>query len=318
VTTTDDQTALDSQVERYKQKYGAKAIEAAQRLTPSDFPHLIAWRDRLDQHYTKTWLNFTYGGMFQRGILDDRTRLLVMVGECTVMGELRQLEHHIQSALANGATPREVLEVILQATIYAGYMKVESAAEVFTRVVEKLGRLDEIAETQLPLEGTRAGRTIEQERPTWRVPDEDFPEREAYFAKYGWEGISAGIRTQPTHHVQSIRWQNQMDQHFLKLWLDYIYAEMYTRGILDDKTRVLCMVGECVVLGEIEQAENHMRCAMLFGASPREVFEVLLQTTIYAGMPKCLKVARLLTSILEKDERLSEITDTQLPLPGME
>ena len=35
---------------------------------------------------------------------------------------------------------------------------------------------------------------------------------------------------------------------FAKLWLDYIYSGMYTRGILDDKTRVLCVVGELFVM----------------------------------------------------------------------
>lgn len=316
MTDTAQRPSTEQQVERFRQKYGARAVEAAQKLMPSDFPALIAWRDELDQHYTKVWLDFTYGSMFVRGVLDQRTRFLVLIGQCTVMGHLRQLEQHLRGALANGVTPREALEAILQATIYAGYPPVEAAAEVFRRVAVDLGRLGEVTESQLPLEGRRAERSLERERPTWGVPDEEFPRREELLAKYGWEGLSAGLRLQPTHHVQTVEQLDQVDQHFLKLWLDFIYAEMYTRQVLDDKTRVLVMVGECAVLGEVEQAENHMRCAMLFGATPREVLEVLLQSTIFAGMPRCLRVARLLVRILDEQGRLSELTETQLPLPS--
>jgi alkylhydroperoxidase/carboxymuconolactone decarboxylase family protein YurZ len=89
---------------------------------------------------------------------------------------------------------------------------------------------------------------------------------------------------------------------------------MYLRGILDDKTRVLCVVGELFVMGEFHQAENHIRGALMHGASPREVLEVILQSTIYAGMPRFVRFVAILENILEKQGRLAELTDTQLPV----
>ena len=133
--------------------------------------------------------------------------------------------------------------------------------------------------------------------------------------KYGWEGISTGLRVQPTHHAQWVERLDRLDPHFLKLWLDFCYG-MYARRVLDDRTRVLVMVGECTVMGEFAQAENHMRCALLLGATPREVLEVLLQSTIYAGMPSPLHGVVLFERILEEQGRISEITETQLPLPS--
>ena len=108
---------------------------------------------------------------------------------------------------------------------------------------------------------------------------------------------------------------DRIDQHFLKLWLDFIYAGMYVRGVLDDKTRMLCVVGVCVVLDEMIQGENHQRAALTFGATPREVLEVVLQSTIYAGMPRCLRAAGILERILEEQGRIAELTETQLSLP---
>jgi len=302
-------------IDQLRTKYGATGIDNAARLNPHDFPDLMEWRDAMDQHYARLWLNFTYGGLFTRGILDERTRLLVVIGQCVAMDEMEHLESHIRSALAHGATPREVLEVILQVTVYLGSPKVIRAARVFRQVITELGRMNEITETQLPLDGRNRERSLERERPTWRVPDERFPQREEMMRKYGWQGISAGLRLQPTHHAQTVVRLDRIDQHFLKLWLDFIYAGMYVRGVLDDKTRILCVVGVCVVLDEMTQGENHLRAALTFGATPREVLEVVLQSTVYAGMPRCLRAAGILERILEEQGRTAELTETQLPLP---
>ena len=51
----------------------------------------------------------------------------------------------------------------------------------------------------------------------------------------------------------------------------YIYGGMYSRLIVDDKTRLLCMVGNCAAIGEAVQGKAHMKGAMRNGATPREV-----------------------------------------------
>lgn len=297
---------------RLKQKYGAKAIDSLARVHPDYIADHVDWCDGLDQHFTKLWLDFAYGGMAERGILDERTRCLVLVGQFLVMDEMAQFPLHIRNALRH-APPREVLEVILQAVVYLGYPKIIRAARVFTTVLKKLGRMSEITQTQLPMEG-RAGRSLEAERKTWGVTEADFPRREELLRKFGWEGLSTGLRLQPSHHHRTVEQLERVDQHFLKLWLDFIYAGMYTRGILDDRTRILCVIGELFVMGEFVQAENHIRNALTHGASPREVLEVILQSTIYTGMPRFVRVVALLQRILEEEGRLGELTDTQLPL----
>ena len=302
-------------IERLRAKYGAKAIDNGLRLHGQGFPELIEWADELDQGYAKLLLDFTYGGMHGRGVLDERTRCLVVVGQMVAMDEMEELPRHIHGALNCGATPREVLEVILQTTVYLGYSKARRAAKVFRRLLSALGRLHEITATQGPVDGGRSARSLERERATWKIPAGQAARVEQLLVKYSWQSLSPGLRLQPTHHVQSVERMDRVDQHFNKLWLDYIYAGMYSRGILDDRTRILCVVGELFVLGEFHQAENHIRNALAQGATPREVLEVILQSTIYAGMPRFIRFVAILESILEKEGRLSEITDTQLPLP---
>ena len=71
-----------------KQKYGAKAIDGLARVHPDHVAAHVEWCDPLDQHFTKLWLDFTYGGMTGRGILDERTRCLVLVGQFLVMEDI--------------------------------------------------------------------------------------------------------------------------------------------------------------------------------------------------------------------------------------
>ena len=254
----------DKRIGQLKQTYGAKAVDSAARLHPQDFPEVMEWAEEIDPHYAKLLSDFTYGGLFERGILDDRTRSLVVIGQFVAMDEMEELPIHIRSALTHGATPREALEVILQVGVYAGYPRVKRATRVFKRVLTELGRMDEITKTQLPLDGGKSKRSLEQERRTWKMPDS--PRREELLKKYSWQSFSPGLRLQPHHHPNSVDRLDRIDQHFNKLWLDFIYAGMYSRGILDDKTRVLCVVGELFVMGELHQAENHIRAALMLGA----------------------------------------------------
>ena len=276
------------------------------------------WRMRsgneLDPHFTKIWLEFVYGGMTGRGVLDERTRQLILVGQFLVMNDEAQFAIHIRNALDH-ASAREVLEVILQATVYLGYPKIMPAVKTFKGVVKRLGRLKEITGSQLP-QSASAKRSLAAERANWNLTAKDFPRCEELMQRFGWEGISTGLRLQPSHHHKTVEQLERVDPHFLKLWLDWIYAGMYVRGILDDKTRILCVIGELMVMGEFIQAENHIRNALTHGASPREVLEVVLQSTVYIGMPRFVRVVALLERIFKELGVFEGITRTMLPLPG--
>ncbi len=305
----------DDHISSLRKKYGTRSIDNAARLHPRDFAETMSWRDEMDPQYTKLLLDFTYGGLMTRGVLTERTRLLVIIAQCAAMAEMEYLESSMRAALNEKVSPREVLEILLQTTVYVGMPKINRAARLFHRIITELGRMDELIKTQPPIEGRNAERSLEAERSTWSATDERFPAREAMLEKYGWHGISAGLRLQPTHHPEAIIRMNRTDQNFLKYWLDFIYGGMYVRGVLDDKTRILCVVGICTALDEMVQGENHVRAALALGATPREVQEVAVQSTQYWGMPRSLRTMAILERVLREQGRMAELTDTQLPMP---
>jgi 4-carboxymuconolactone decarboxylase len=300
----------EERIARLKRKYDAAAIDNGMRLRPDDFLDEVEWRDRIDQHYTRAWLEFTYGGLFTRKGLDDRTRLLVAIAQFLALGELEEFQNQIPGALSVGATPREVLEVVLQSTVYIGYVRASHGARICVQVLERLGRLDEITQTQLPLDGRMPERSLAEERTRWPAAKsaEETAWRERMVEKYGWSGVSTRIRTQNHQSNEAIDTYDRVDPHYLKLWYDFIYGELYPRGIIDDRTRLLMMVGICLALDEPVQLANHIRGAMLLGATPREVLEVIVQSTAYVGMPATVQTVRVLDRIAKEEGRAGELT----------
>ncbi|MGE0100421.1 MAG: carboxymuconolactone decarboxylase family protein [Hydrogenophaga sp.] len=69
-----------------------------------------------------------WGDVWQRPGLDLKTRSLITVAMLTALGKQHELRGHVRGALNNGATPEEIQEVLLHASIYCG---VPSAVEAF-------------------------------------------------------------------------------------------------------------------------------------------------------------------------------------------
>ena len=288
-------------------KYGAAAFDAGLRLQPHTFEARVAQRDSLDQHFTKLWLDFAIAGMGSRKVLDTRTFMLVLIGQYTMAKSHAALEDTVRAAVAARVAPREILEIILQCVVYGGYTTVRPAIEVFHRIARELGLLNELQASQLPLDGNDRKRSYEEEKKTWHPDDLADPRCAGLMERHGWLAVGRGLTLRPRHHLNVLAWLDTMDPEFADLWVKFCYQGMYSRGIVDDKTRLLCMIGDCLAVGEGTQAKGHMRGALRNGASPREVMEVILQTCVNFGMPPMLHALEMFVQIMAEDGRMAEI-----------
>ena len=67
-------------------------------------------------------IEFPFGDIYQRNQLDLKSREIATVAALTALGHCApQLKVHINGALNVGCKPEEVVEVILQMAIYAGF-----------------------------------------------------------------------------------------------------------------------------------------------------------------------------------------------------
>jgi 4-carboxymuconolactone decarboxylase len=82
-------------------------------------------------------VEFPFADIYSRPGLDLKTREMLTVAVLTVLGYPQaELKEHIQGALKVGCTREEILEIILQMTVYAGFPAaleaVKTAASIFT------------------------------------------------------------------------------------------------------------------------------------------------------------------------------------------
>lgn len=102
---------------------GRKVIESLKRISPE----LGDWI-----------VDFSYGDVFSRPGVSLHTRELATVAALTALGNAQpQLKVHIEGALNVGCTPEEIVEIIIQMAVYAGFPSalngIAAAREVFDR-----------------------------------------------------------------------------------------------------------------------------------------------------------------------------------------
>lgn len=88
-------------------KAGENVIESLRDIAP-DFAKLL--------------IEFPFGDIYSRSGLDLKSRELAVVAALTALGNARpQLIVHIHGALNVGCSKQEIIEVIMQMAVYAGF-----------------------------------------------------------------------------------------------------------------------------------------------------------------------------------------------------
>ncbi len=292
---------------KFGAKYGAESYSAGIKLQGNGFLKRLAQRDAIDQHFTRAWLDYQIKGLGQRPALDTRTRLLVLIGQYTMAKSQKHLDETVRAALAAKVDVRDIAEIILQCIVYGGHVTVDPAIDTFHKIAKQLKLLPKLKKTQLPLDGTDRKRNRAAEEIKWHKDDVADKRLQPLIEKHGWQGLSTGLIMRPHHHLNILNWIDVMDSEFAGLWENFCYHDMYTRHMIDNKTRLLCMVGDCLAVGESTNARGHMRGAMRQGASPREVMEVIFMTSANFGMPPAWHALENFLEIMAEDGRLAEI-----------
>jgi alkylhydroperoxidase/carboxymuconolactone decarboxylase family protein YurZ len=289
-----------SPVERQGAEEEAAALAVLERFQPG-IRERYARRAALDPAFAYTWLRYG-ASLLGRDVLDARTRLLVMTGQFTMSRRHDRLRETVVAAIREDLDLLEVKEVILQCAIYGGESIVDPALEIFADEVERVGRLDEVAERGLRVDQMSDRRDLTAERSQWHPEDAADPRADELAAKYGLPGISMALVLRPRHTLDTCEFLSSLDEDFTRAFYNFSYANMYGRLVLDHRTRLLCMVGNTLAIGELVQTQHHIRTALRQGAKPREVLEVLLQSVFVVGHPNIVPLRfRDLTRILAEE-----------------
>jgi 4-carboxymuconolactone decarboxylase len=84
-------------------------------------------------------MEFAYGDIYSRPGLDPKTRQVAIIAALTAMGNApSQLGNHIKSGLNTGMSREDVIEVIIQMVVYAGFPAALNAAVVAQEVFDEV------------------------------------------------------------------------------------------------------------------------------------------------------------------------------------
>ena len=92
--------------------------------------------------FTEMTIEWSFGEVASRTQIDLKTRELVIIASCVTLGHVEpQLRAHIDGALQVGCRREEIIEVILQMSIYAGMALASNAFRTAKSVFTELDNL---------------------------------------------------------------------------------------------------------------------------------------------------------------------------------
>ena len=207
-------------------------------------------------------IEFAYGDVLARPGLDLKARQLCTVASLTALGNAPgQLQYHINGALNVGWSQAEVVEVIILATVYAGF---PAALNGITAAREVFGRL--------------GGPTT----PT--TPESGEHEEERYR-----RGLRAIERVSGGAGAAVVESLNDVAPDLGRFIVEFSYGDVIARPGLNDKIKELATVALLTALGTAQpQLKVHINAALNVGNSRSEVVEAIQQMAVYAGFPAAL------------------------------
>jgi 4-carboxymuconolactone decarboxylase len=210
---------------------------------------------------------FIFGEVFNAGNLDDRTRELITITTLTVNQTLPQLKAHTSAALNVGVKPIEIRESIYQLAPFIGYPKVLNAIDTINSVFTSRG-------IKLPLENTG---TVKEEKRLEIGKEKQVP-------LYG-DGMKKAMKDLP----------GGFDTIIPDMLTTSLFADFYTRGGLDIKTRELLIFCALATLGGTErQMASHAVGNLKVGNTKETLVAAMVQCYPYIGFPRISNAINIL------------------------
>jgi 4-carboxymuconolactone decarboxylase len=249
---------IKAQVDNQSKAPGMNRIEKAEKKYKELFGQDIQ-ASKTDPELMIILQRFIFGEVFSIGNLNDTTRELITITTLTVNQTLPQLKSHTVAALNIGVTPIAIRESIYQLAPFIGFPKVLNALDTVNSVFISRG-------IGLPLENTG---TVKEDERLQRGTEKQVP-------LYG-SGMKGAMKDLP----------GGFDTIIPDMLTTSLFADFYTRGGLDLKTRELLIYCALATLGGTErQMASHAVGNLKVGNSKEILLAAMVQCYPYIGFPR--------------------------------
>lgn len=102
--------------ERYR-----RGVDVLQRLSGDLIEQVTNKVAEIAPDFARMTIEFPFGDLYSRGAIDLRTREVAAISALAALGRIPQLRVHVEAALNLGVTKAQVVELLMQISIYAGF-----------------------------------------------------------------------------------------------------------------------------------------------------------------------------------------------------
>jgi len=211
-----------------------------------------------------------FGGVWNRPGLSRPDRLLVTIAALATGPRVRSLRRYIGAGLDNGLDAAAIREILIQASLYAGFSAAEESLALLADILDSLGQPfppdppEDASLEDLTARGTGLMNTLHGARARLGYAAPDNPYTGALY---------------PTA-------------------IQYGYGEIWFRPGLEHRQRALVAVAGFTALRLPEQVAKFGQSALNVGLTKTEVIEAIVQTAPYTGFPPALNALGALGAAL--------------------
>ena len=217
-------------------------------------------------------IEFAFGEALSREGLGLKAKLLAIIAMLGAAGnQPAALRLHLAGALAQGVTTEEIIELLMQLSVYSGFPSALNAFalanEVFTDTGERTAAVSSISST------ISEDRTERLER-----------------------GRATLAQTSGASGDAVVNSFDDVAPDLGRMIVEHSYGEVFSRGGIDLKTRELTA---CAALAAVATKATetplrvHINAALNVGVSRQEIIETLLNLVAYSGYPSVQQAVRI-------------------------
>ncbi len=212
-----------------------------------------------------------FGGVWNRPGLARADRMLCTIAALATGPRLRALRRHLAAGLDLGLSAEAIREILVQASLYAGFSAAEDtlalAAEIFAErgIPFPADPPEDVSLEELTRRGTELMGALHGDRARQGYASADNPITGALY---------------PTA-------------------IQYGYGEIWFRPGLERRQRALVAVAGFTALRLPEQVAKFGQSALNMGLSKTEVVEAIIQTAPYTGFPPALNALGAISAVFK-------------------
>jgi 4-carboxymuconolactone decarboxylase len=223
------------------------------------------------------------GEVWSRPQLNKRDRSLIVIAVLAASGSTDELSLHTQVGLNHGLTRIEIEEILLHVAVYAGYpMAMQASRTVDDRFcaidgVDRLPERDPSAR-QGDLERRIAACDVRQTLSSGRADPDPGADFDDFVARFGEVG---------------------------RVVYSWAFGDVWARSELNRRDRSMVVISILTALSRVDELAFHVPGGLNHGLSRTEIEEIMVQMTIYGGVPRAIE------GTLAMQEAFSKLDDTE-------